>query len=185
MLALPDMTVFSSRHGREPGPPIDAEGPGLPCFVARRPERGEDAAFRFGLFLASRSPAESLDGVAPGVAEILSKQQFAGQEATYRTAYPEGRFDIIDRDGVPAGRIVTVQSAAALRLVDIALLPAHRGNGIGTQILRALQDEARAARVPLCLSVLTSNVAALRFYVRLGFETVAAATTHLDLQWTS
>lgn len=183
MPAASDRTVSSSCREREFGPGT-AEGAGMPCLFALRPERGEDAAFRFALFIASRPPAQSLEGVAPDVADVLYRQQFAGQDVTYRAAYPDGRFDIIDCNGVPVGRIVTVLSAVEVRLVDIALLPIYRGNGIGTQILRALQDQARTARVPLCLSVLPSNIAALRFYVRLGFETVGIAATHLDLRWT-
>jgi GNAT superfamily N-acetyltransferase len=40
-----------------------------------------------------------------------------------------------------------------MRIIDIALLPAWRGQGLGGAILRTLQDEAAAAGKPLTIHV--------------------------------
>ncbi len=73
-----------------------------------------------------------------------------------------------------------------LRLVDISLLPAHRGSGVGTELLRALQQEATTAGKPLRLSVARDNPAR-RLYARLGFTPVAGsevgAEPYLALEW--
>jgi ribosomal protein S18 acetylase RimI-like enzyme len=53
--------------------------------------------------------------------------------------------------------------------ISIAVLPAHRGRGIGTALLEALQREARSQQIArLSLSVERDNPAAA-LYERLGF----------------
>lgn len=125
-----------------------------------------------------------LAGLEPALADLLLRQQFAGQSATYRAVFPAASFDIVEVDGEPVGRIVTDAAQGVLRLVDIALLPEWRGRGIGTRLLCALQADAEAACVPLRLSVARANAGARRLYARLGFHPVEATETHLDLRWT-
>ena len=57
-------------------------------------------------------------------------------------------------------------------MIDIALLPDHRGRGIGARLLRDVLHEATAAGLPVRLSVERSNPAR-SLYERLGFRTVA------------
>lgn len=54
----------------------------------------------------------------------------------------------------------------------IAVLPAHRGRGIGTRLLSALIATARGSYPALSLSVRATNPA-VRLYRRLGFEPVS------------
>ncbi|HEX6939117.1 MAG TPA: GNAT family N-acetyltransferase, partial [Longimicrobiales bacterium] len=54
---------------------------------------------------------------------------------------------------------------------DIALLPEHRGRGIGTALLEALIAEADAAGKPVSIHVEQYNPAR-RLYARLGFREV-------------
>jgi ribosomal protein S18 acetylase RimI-like enzyme len=54
-------------------------------------------------------------------------------------------------------------------VVDLALLPAAQGQGIGSALLRELQRAAQLAGLLLCLQVADDNAAALRLYLRLGF----------------
>jgi ribosomal protein S18 acetylase RimI-like enzyme len=53
----------------------------------------------------------------------------------------------------------------------IAVLPAHRGQGVGEQLLRELLDAARGTSRAVSLSVRTDNPAR-RLYERVGFRTV-------------
>ncbi len=153
-----------------------------PASPKRRPERNGDQPFLASLF-ATLQPAPLLQ-LEPPLRDALLRHQFMGQASSCRTRYPDGRFDLIECSGVPIGRVVTDLSREALTLVDLALLPAWRGRGCGTTLIRSLQDEARAAGVPLRLSVLRSNVAARRFYERLGFAPVGATDTHMVMGWT-
>ncbi|HYU40170.1 MAG TPA: GNAT family N-acetyltransferase [Acidimicrobiia bacterium] len=56
----------------------------------------------------------------------------------------------------------------------IAVLPAHRGKGVGGQLLRELLDAARGTLRAVSLSVRADNPAR-RLYERIGFRTVYAA----------
>lgn len=150
---------------------------------SRRPERPEDAAFRRALFRASRPPAERLEGLPADMADRLLHHQFAGQEASYRVAYPAARHDIVEVGGKPVGRIVTALTGDALVLVDVALVAAWRGRGLGTQLVTAAMDEARGAAVPMRLRVMHGNVDAMRFYAALGFAVVEGGEVDVAMEW--
>ncbi|KQY28975.1 GCN5 family acetyltransferase [Caulobacter sp. Root487D2Y] len=163
-------------------PPEREEPVASPSF-ALRPEVEADAPFRLALFRASRGPG--WDQI-PLPAEMLTKimeQQFHAQTQGYRAAYPQARLEIVTVDAAPVGRLATDRGTDVLRLVDIAVVPERRGQGIGGAILRALMDEAAAAGTPVMLQVASDNLAAQRLYHRLGFVMTAANDTHLTLRW--
>jgi ribosomal protein S18 acetylase RimI-like enzyme len=154
-----------------------------PVRFALRPEVEADAAFRLALFRASRGPG--WDNV-PLPAELLDRimeQQFRVQTEGYRTAYPEARLEIVTVEAVPVGRLATDRRPDALHLIDIALTPEHRGQGVGGAILRRLMDEAAALALPLTLQAAQDNLSAQRLYRRLGFAATSASETHLTLCW--
>lgn len=64
--------------------------------------------------------------------------------------------------------------------VSLALLPAYRGQGIGTALLTALVDQARGQYAALSLSVDPQNPA-MRLYERLGFTVVGAIGTSVTM----
>ncbi|MFZ4664734.1 MAG: GNAT family N-acetyltransferase [Caldilineaceae bacterium] len=65
--------------------------------------------------------------------------------------------------------------------VSMALLPAYRGQGIGTALLTALIAQATDRYAALSLSVDPQN-AAMRLYERLGFVVVGASGTSLTMR---
>lgn len=67
-----------------------------------------------------------------------------------------------------------------ITLVDIGLLPARRGQGIGTVAILDLQREATTAKSRVRLSVSHGNVRARSLYARLGF--VAEGTRDLFIE---
>jgi len=69
---------------------------------------------------------------------------------------------------------------AATPEVSMALLPAYRGQGIGTALLTALIEQAQGHYPALSLSVDPQN-AAMRLYERLGFTVVGAVGTSLTM----
>jgi ribosomal protein S18 acetylase RimI-like enzyme len=59
-----------------------------------------------------------------------------------------------------------------LSLRMICILPEWQGLGIGTAILRQIIDLAKEIQKPIYLSVMKSNVHALRWYQEIGFQKV-------------
>ena len=94
-------------------------------------------------------------------------QQFTAQDAHYRAHYPTAEFLIIEVNGVPVGRLYVDRWAREIRIMDIALLPEHRGHGVGARLLRELQTEACAAGKTLTIHVEKFNPA-MRLYLRLA-----------------
>jgi ribosomal protein S18 acetylase RimI-like enzyme len=115
--------------------------------------------------------------------ERLMRQQFSGQNASYRANYPNARFEIVECDGAPIGWIVTARTPDAVLIVDIALIAAWRGQGIGASLVNGVLNEARAAGLPVRLSVFANNAAALRFYLRLGFKPIESSAIDMRLEW--
>src|ERR1700675_2924451 len=77
--------------------------------------------------------------------------------------YPTCERNIIERDGVPVGRLWIDEWRDQIRLVDIALVPDCRGVGIGSTLLRQVMDRGAAAGKPVTIHVEGFNPA-LRLY---------------------
>jgi ribosomal protein S18 acetylase RimI-like enzyme len=65
------------------------------------------------------------------------------------------------------------------------LLPARRGSGVGTALLRKLIQEGTAAGVPVCLSVEQDNPRAMALYRRLGFRPVGGNQMRVRMEYRS
>ena len=154
-----------------------------PVRFALRPEVEADAPFRLALFRASRGPGWDQVPLPADMLTRIMEQQFHAQTQGYRAAYPQARLEIITIDALPVGRLATHQGADALYLIDIAMIPERRGQGIGGAILRTLKDQATAAGTPVILQVARDNPDAQRLYHRQGFALTAANDTHLTLRW--
>lgn len=108
--------------------------------------------------------------------------QFDMQARAYAQAYPEAHHEIVLVAGQPVGRLIIDHTSDPIRLIDIALLPDHRNAGIGSELMRRLLDEARAAGKPVVLHVAKSNQASV-LYQRLGFFVSARDDVYLEMQW--
>lgn len=165
-------------------PPGREEPVASPPF-ALRPEVEADTPFRLALFGVSRGAAwEQVPLPADMLARIM-EQQFHAQTQGYRVSFPNARLEIVTVDDARVGRLATDRDDRSVHLVDIALIPERRGQGIGEAILRTLMDEATAAGKPLTLQVARDNLGAQRLYHRLGFALAEANDTHLSLRWSA
>lgn len=144
----------------------------LPEFLrpveARAPVQA-DADFLARLYASTRLDLHSTTADPAFVASLIAMQQRL-QGAGYRQAFPDAEYLLLEQAGAPCGRIVVDAGAGALRLVDIALLPQLRGQGLGRHILLALQRCAARHRLPMTLAVHHANPRARRLYLALGFR---------------
>ena len=90
---------------------------------------------------------------------------------------------MIEVDGRPAGRLYVDRRPGDLRIVDIALLPAFRGRGIGAGLIAGLQHEAAAEGRIVSIHVEVHNPAA-QLYERLGFAIAADLGVYRRMEWT-
>jgi GNAT superfamily N-acetyltransferase len=155
--------------------------------LSLRPVSPADDAFLCELYASTRPDIASL-GLSGAQLDIFMRMQWMAQRHGYQTRFPHGEHQLVLVDGRPAGRLWVAREPTALWLVDVSLMPAQRGAGVGTELLRALQQEAAAAGKPLRLSVARDNPAQ-RLYARLGFTPVpgteASTNPYLALEWRS
>ena len=151
--------------------------------VALRPTTGADRELLLAVYGSTR--AEELDQVewAPGQREWFLEMQFDAQDSEYRRANPDGRFDVIEVDGRPAGRLYVDRRPGDLRIVDISLLPESRGHGIGAGLIAGLQRDAAAEGRIVSIHVEAHNPAA-RLYERIGFVVAADLGVYRRMEWT-
>jgi len=165
-----------------PHDPIEIDSP--LGRLTLRTETEADRDFRYNLFSNSRQPEFALL-LPPPVFEQVMRHQFRAQTASYLADFPRARFDIIELGGRPIGRIVVNRPGDAVFIVDQALVPEVRNKGVGTAIMRAHMDEARAAGIPVRLMAAQGDPA-MRLYARLGFTvTPSESPMYSNLEWRS
>jgi len=74
------------------------------------------------------------------------EMQFGLQEYQYTTNYPEAAFEIVEVDGMAAGRLYVDRTTAKIHIIDICLLSAFRIRGIGGRILTNILREGQGKR---------------------------------------
>ncbi len=148
-----------------------------------RPETPADDAFLLELFASLRAAEFAPLGWPPQALTAFLAEQRRLQALGYERSYPDGERLIIEADDAPIGRLYLDRGKAGHHLVDIALIPAMRGQGIGEAILSWILGEAAHRGVPVSLSV-EMNSPARRLYERLGFEIAGETPTHLLMRCT-
>ena len=134
-----------------------------------RPETEEDLEFLYHLYASTRADETALLDWTEEEKESFLRMQFSAQRGYYREHYRESRFDVIEREGEAIGRLYVARWPDDIRVVDIALMPEHRGQGVGGGLMRALLEEAAVAGKSVSIHVEVDNPA-LRLYERLGFQ---------------
>jgi ribosomal protein S18 acetylase RimI-like enzyme len=151
-------------------------------MIALRPIAPEDDSFLAGVYASTRTEELAVTGWSDEEKAVFCRRQFDAQSAHYRENYPGASLQIIERDEIPIGRLYVAHWEREIRIMDIALLPEHRGAGLGTKLLRDLQEEARSAGKSLTIHVERFNPA-LRLYQRLGFQQIEDKGVYLLMRW--
>jgi len=150
--------------------------------IALRPIEPGDGAFLRALFAACRPDGALLALWPASERDAFLDMQFKFQGLHYRRFYPGADFLLVERVGEPLGRLLLDRQTDPWCVVDIGLMPATRGAGIGTALLRCVQDAASRAKASVSLQVEIGNRARL-LYERLGFVTTDETGTHIAMRW--
>ena len=150
--------------------------------IALRSVEAGDAEFLYRVYAGTRAEELALVDWDEAQKGAFLRMQFTAQDAYYREHYPGAAFQVILSDGTPIGRLYVHRRPDEIRIMDIALLPAFRGRGVGIRLLGDLQAEAASAGKPLRIHVERFNPA-LGLYARLGFRLVEDRGVYLFLEW--
>lgn len=145
-----------------------------------------DRPFLRRLYAVARPDAALLAHWPEKEREGFLDMQFRLQDAAYGGAYPGADHLILLRQGAPVGRLILDRTMPDWQLVDIALLPEERGRGLGTQLLSAMLDAARAAGAASLGLHVELNNPARQLYERMGFvEIESDSGMHAAMIWRS
>ena len=150
--------------------------------VSYRPITPDDLPFLAEVYASTRAEEVAASGWPADFQRQFLAQQFDAQHRHYQTHYPDAEWLVIVRDGAMVGRLYIEEWPSQFRLIDIALLPAARGLGIGSAILDDMFALAEAAGKAVSIHVEKNNPA-MALYRRLGFETVEDKGVYDLLEW--
>lgn len=147
-----------------------------------RPASDDDHELLFEIYASTRAGEMRIVPWTDEQKESFLRMQFRAQDAHYRTYLPGTDRRLIVEDGVPIGRLYVDDRPDEIRIVDITLLPAARGRGVGAHLLRTVLERARTAGKPASIHVERQNPAR-RLYDRLGFLPVEEGDVYVLMRW--
>jgi ribosomal protein S18 acetylase RimI-like enzyme len=106
------------------------------------------------------------------------------QDQFFESSWAAMPHEIILFRGEPCGYASVEDRPSDIHLSELVLAPHYQGKGIGSSVLSALIEHARARLVPLHLRTHLLNRAA-SLYRRVGFRQVGTTETHLLFEWSA
>jgi GNAT superfamily N-acetyltransferase len=150
--------------------------------ISFRPVTNDDAELLLEIYRSSRGDdLRGLGWADDRISEFL-EMQYEAQQHFFEDEYKRAVDEIILWEAKPAGRVVVERREHEIRCIDVALLPGHRNKGIGTFLIRRLQNQARREKKPLRLQVIRFN-RAVNLFERLGFVRTSETGTHFQMEW--
>ena len=145
--------------------------------------RPDDLVFLYQVYASSRAEEMALlvDWDDAQKEEFL-RFQFKAQHTHYQEHYPNARYDLIMQNGEAIGRLYIERMENEIRLMDIALLPQYRNQGIGRALMQDVLDEARDTGKFVSLHVEEVNPAR-RLYERMGFLVKGDVSFYKLMHW--
>jgi RimJ/RimL family protein N-acetyltransferase len=150
--------------------------------VTLRPATPEDEEFLLRVYASVRADELARVPWSDAQKEGFLRSQFAAQQLHYRTHNPGASHDIILLDEEAIGRLYVARRDAEIRILDITIMPEHRGKGIGAPLIKSLMDEAEGAGKPLNIWVESYNPSH-RLFERLGFLKVDDDRVNHLMEW--
>jgi ribosomal protein S18 acetylase RimI-like enzyme len=151
--------------------------------VSLRPETAEDEGLSRAIYSSTREEEMARVPWSDEQKAAFVSMQFEAQRSYYREVYPDAAFSVVVVDGTDAGRLYVDRAPEEIRVVDIAVLPAFRGRGVGGTLLGAVLDEARETSRKVVIHVEHMN-RARTLYDRLGFVPVDEVGVYIRMEWT-
>ena len=148
-----------------------------------RPITPEDQELLYRIYASTRTEELAAVPWTHEEKERFLRFQFDAQHKYYIEHFPRAAFDLVLLDGEPIGRLYIDRREDEIRLIDIALLPEHRGSGLGGEIMRSVLAEGESSGLLVRIHVEEKNPA-MRLYLRLGFEKIEKQGVYHLMEWT-
>ena len=149
--------------------------------VRLRSETNADVPFLRKLFGTTRIDV-TFSSLPDQQKQQFIEMQFVAQRQHYRKTYQNAQFLIIESGEKRIGRLYLSRMESEIRIMDITLMPEARGNGIGSKLIRDVQDEARASGLAVTLHAEKMGQMSA-YYERFGFEVVEEKEAHFFMKW--
>lgn len=149
-----------------------------------RPVTANDRPFLFKVFCSTRPDILAATHLPENQRQSLLTIQFNAQDNDYKTRFPNADYGIIQFGNTLIGRLYVNRTNEEVHLIEITILPEHRGEGLGATLMKALIEEARLTERRVRLHVEKTNPV-LKFYQQLGFVKIGEKPMHFEMAWTA
>jgi len=139
--------------------------------ITLRPVTDEDREFLLSVYAAGREVELSLVPWDDAMKRTFIEHQYKAQDDHYRAYYKNATHDVILADGMPVGRLYLERTNKQIAILDIGVLPEFRMQGIATEMVHRLQEEARGHSALIRIYIESFN-SADKLFTELGFEMV-------------
>ncbi len=147
-----------------------------------RPVTDQDLDILRTIYASTREDEMRMTGWNADEIRNFLTMQFNTQHRYYQSTYANDSFQLIMVGDAVAGRLYLGRWPEEIRIIDITLLPAFRGQGIGHRLLHDVQLEATAKHLQISIHVEKNNPAQ-RLYARCGFMITADAGVYWRMDW--
>ena len=137
-------------------------------YIGLRQTTEQDCEFLYFVYASTRAEEMALTGWSETEVDSFLRSQFQYQDIYYKQNYPSASYDMILAGDIPIGRLYVDRKPEKMNIIDIALLPQYRGQGVGGRIFRELLKEADQKGQIVSLHVEMNNPIR-SFYSSLGF----------------
>ncbi len=154
----------------------------LSAAIDFRPITDRDQEFLYAVYASTRDEEMAMVPWSDEQKQEFLRMQFNAQHTFYTEQFSEAEFQIIEEHGEGIGRLYVERRDDEIRVIDIALLPQHRGKGLGAKLMQQVLDEAAAVNKRVRIHVERENPA-MRLYDRLGFRKIEEQGVYYLMEW--
>lgn len=151
-----------------------------PIQFTLRPASADDVAFLQTVYASTRAGELTQLPWNEEQRSAFIRMQFTAQRQHYLKNYPNARQELILIGDQPIGRLY-VNRGDEMHIIDITVLPEHRGQGIGTSIIKTLIEEATEAHKATTIYVESFN-RSKQLFERFGFKEIEKDGLNLLLE---
>lgn len=151
-------------------------------MIHTRGAMDEDVSFLYQVYKETREEELAATGWGKEEKEAFLRMQFDMQRRSYALQHPEADHSVILLDTMRIGQLMTKITDHAVWIIDVSLLAEYQNKGIGTGLIRDIQERAEEIGKAVRLHVLYNNPAQ-RLYRRLGFHPINENGLHIQMEW--